>query len=95
MIDKLYRYERQNYPDGRVKVFLLSIPIIKETPKGYWINNAYRKRWVSKTGKKRYAYPTQADAIVNYRKRTGFYIRILESQLHSAKLSLKDEILNG
>lgn len=53
--------------------------LYKETPKGYWIGigNYHPKsplrhscRWVSKTSKKRYAYPTKAEALNNFIKRT-------------------------
>jgi len=67
-----------------------------ETPKGYWIgyghpNNGYNRgdsRWVSKTAKKRYAYPTKEEALHNFIKRTERRIKILEYQAWFCKIGL-------
>lgn len=89
--------------------------LLKETPKGYWIgygslnealrNNKkgvyYWKKWVSKTSRKRFAYPTKDEAIENYIKRTEKRLKILEWQVMECRVGLdlakakKDEILNA
>lgn len=49
---------------------------VSETKCGYWIvykhYTAGKKRWISKTSVKRFAYPTKKEALVNYifRKRS-------------------------
>lgn len=59
---------------------LIEFRTLKETPCGFWIyqisdwrNN---KRWVSKTSRKRYAYPTVEEALDSYlirkRKQIGY-----------------------
>lgn len=74
--------------------------LIKETPKGYWIgfrslrtdtdslSKHYWKKWVSKTSRKRFAYPTKEEALVNYIKRTEKRIKILKNQILSSNLAL-------
>lgn len=61
----------------------------KETPKGYWIGYGECKEgklrgkstWVSKTSKKRYAYPTKELALNNFIKRSEYRVKILRKQL--------------
>jgi hypothetical protein len=65
----------------------------KETPKGYWISYggltlSSPSRWISKTSKKRYAYPTKEEALNNFIKRKEYQIKLLEYQLSSAKIAL-------
>jgi len=67
----------------------------KETPKGYWIGYGHpdnglqsHSRWVSKTAKKRYAYPTKGEALNNYIKRTEKRIKILKGQLEECEHGL-------
>ncbi len=73
---------------------LIELNLFKETAKGYWIgygNSSGLKsgaRWVSKTSKKRYAYPTKKEAIENYIMRFKKRIKILEYQLWYCKISL-------
>lgn len=77
------------------KIELTTFNLHKETPKGYWIgwghpDNGLRShsRWVSKTAKKRYAYPTKEEAMTNYIKRTEYRIRILKSLLEECEHGL-------
>lgn len=85
---EFYRYEtvRNDYgPFIRLNKYNLH----KETPKGYWIGYGSLRegqlrshsKWVSKTGKKRYAYPTREEALVNYIKRCEIRTAILSTQL--------------
>jgi hypothetical protein len=79
--------------------------LLKETPKGYWIGygsmgvSRYNwKKWVSKTSRKRFAYPTKEEALENYIKRTEKRLKILEWQVEECKIGImlakakKDEI---
>ena len=93
---KFYRYVDQAY-ESRVKIREDILYLIKETPRGYWIsydpyyNNkdihfiGERKRWVSKTSRKRFAYPTREEAKVSFKARKAHQIKILTYQLHNAK----------
>ena len=69
------------------KLELREYNLFKETLKGYWIGyyNPFGVRlgewqkWVSKTSKKRFAYPTKEEALINFIKRTERRIGILGS----------------
>lgn len=67
----------------------------KETPKGYWIGWGHsdyglqsHSRWVSKTARKRFAYPTKEQALLNYVKRTERRVGILKAQLRASEVAL-------
>ena len=87
---KFYRYVDVNYSTG-IKVELREFKFVKETPKGYWITytwdapNNQHKRWVSKDGKNRFAYPTKEDALYNYKCRKDRQITILSGRLSDAR----------
>lgn len=84
-IEWLYRYE------GYSEYFLANpykIKIMKETPKGYWVHEEPHRRWVSKTGRKRYAYPTKELALENYIARKLSQIKHHERGIHLAKEGL-------
>lgn len=97
----LYRYETaSSIAFGEIE--LRQFEVIKETPKGYWIIEAFyynggwigdsshtKKRWVSKDGFKRFAHVSKKDALVSFQYRKRSQIRILEKQLEMAKESLK------
>lgn len=88
-----YRYEDMFYESGP-KIDLLKFEMIRETPKGWWISPYYpfgwyeydeRRRWVSKTAVRRYAYPTKKEALHNYRMRKIRQMGILRAKLADAK----------
>ena len=90
---KFYRYENL-YSNIGVRVDLLEFYLIKETAKGYWIKHQWDvkeeyKRWVSKNGKKRFAYPTKEEALYNFKKRKERQIKILQSLLNNTKMALE------
>lgn len=77
------------------KIELMEFNLHKETPKGYWIGygNFYfglrsHSRWVSKTSRKRYAYPTKEEALDSYIKRTERRIKILKTQLEECQFGI-------
>lgn len=87
----LYRYEgEQDYwVLDSYKIVLKTHQILKETPKGYWIRDrVYWKRWVSKDGRKRYAYPTKAEALNNFKLRKEKQQGILKARLNEVNLLL-------
>jgi hypothetical protein len=65
--------------------------LVKETPKGYWITDKYGifKKWISKTSRKRYAYPTKEEALKSYMIRKKIHIEILQKKLDIAKRGLE------
>jgi len=96
---KFYRYiAEQNVTIILFKDFynielrLLEYNLFKETPKGYWIKHKSDlwldhdwKKWIPKTSKKRFAYPTKKEALVNYMRRTESRISHLEHQIGVSK----------
>lgn len=75
--------------------------LFKETPKGYWIgygnvapgNLRSDARWVSKTSKKRYAYPTEKEALNYFIKKSERQISILKRQIWSCEISLREAVI--
>ena len=81
-----YRYE---YCDGCIREY--NFEILRETKCGYWISVGLiikKEKWVSKTSKKRYAYPTKDEAMINFKTRTKRYMEILKSKLLHAEYAL-------
>lgn len=67
--------------------------LIKETAKGHWIKREWDaggqdRKWVSKTARRRHAYPTKEEALTNLVRRTQRRIAILEAQLESSRRTL-------
>lgn len=90
----LYRYEGEQDSHwmsfATYKIVLKTLQIIKETPKGYWIrDHVYWKKWVSKDGRKRYAYPTKAEALVNFKLRKEKQRKILKARLDEVEQLLR------
>lgn len=88
---KFYRYEEMQYYQIGVKIHLMEFDFIKETPCGYWIklfSFCDDKKWVSKTAKKRFAYPTKEEALSSFIARKTRQIEILEAQLSNARMAL-------
>jgi hypothetical protein len=58
----------------------------KETPKGYWIveQHCAKRRWVSKYGRKRYAYPTKEEALRSLRRRKELHVEYARVNLETA-----------
>ena len=101
---KFYRYEAIQYAEHDIDGELVSpkLPnptielreydILKETLKGYWIGHKefpeLSKLWVSKTSKKKFAYPTKDEALINFTKRTEKRIKILKHQILFSEIVL-------
>ena len=93
---KFYRYKTVR-SETNVFIDLEIYNLHKETPKGYWIGYGSlldgqlrsQSQWVSKTAKKRYAYPTRAEALHNYIKRCEHRLAILKSQIYDTEKVIK------
>lgn len=93
-------YDRAGY---KTEIIVLhEFNIIKHTPKGYWIGNAtikysngmlgshlYCNRWVSKHGRKRFAYPLKEEALRNFIARKKKEIEFTEYKLTRARKALE------
>lgn len=85
-------FEPSKFPNPKVE--LSEFSLLKETPKGCWICYGKQdgisgfKRWVSKTSKKRYAYPTKQEALHSFIKRNERRAKILGRQLDTCNISI-------
>ncbi len=88
-----YRYEDVLTTEG-VRLYLIKYKLVKKTPKGYWICHEWEsdtaRRWVSATARKRFAYPTEKEAIDGFIARKKRQIKILEANLRHAKVALNE-----
>lgn len=98
-----YRFEEVNYANIGIKVLERKYVLLKETPKGYWIKPIWdislnisltrdfktcHRKWISKTSKRRYAYPTKGEALINFKARKRRQIQILTAQINNARVAL-------
>jgi len=83
----LYRYDGCANFDG---FCCTEYKILRETECGWWIkydnnyivaHNNKAEKWVSKSGKKRFCYPTKLEALNSLYHRQNMRIKILNSQL--------------
>lgn len=83
--------EFDNITRPTVQVQQRRFKVISETPCGYWINlfeSFDDKKWVSKTAKKRYAYPTIEEARISFKARKLRQLQILETQISQVKQAI-------
>lgn len=89
----LYRVTDQGVYHGHFgssgKIIYKEFTVIRKTLKGVWVKDWKKERWVSNSGKKRFAYPTKAEALFAYTKRKEREILILNSRLNYVKRCLK------
>jgi hypothetical protein len=80
------------YPNPEVVLSIYSL--FKETPKGYWIGYGELQRlhsasrWVSKTARKRFAYPTKEEALESFIKRNEKRIKILKHLIEHCEIAV-------
>ncbi len=86
-----YRYEDGRFNERDIPVVrLVKLELVRETPHGYWIQESWMEpRWVSKTARKRYAYPSQEQALHSYIARKTRQAKLLWSQVRSTEARLK------
>lgn len=83
--------EREEYGVSSPKLELLTFDVIRETPKGYWIDTYFGDtRWVSKTSRKRFAYPSKEEALEGFINRKKAHLKHCQSRLDRAKSDLRE-----
>jgi hypothetical protein len=94
---EFYRYI--NYT-GNQSIYLETYYLYKETEKGYWISPypdwdeqefkwmGDKLRWVSKTSRKRFAYPTKEEALTSFIARKNRQIKLLKTNLEWVRTAL-------
>ena len=93
---RFYRYTNDSYWTERgceVCITLNEYELVRETPKGYWIARRgcarydwAPKRWVSKTSRRRFAYPDKDLAWGSFMARSVGRVGHLKRQLEAAEL---------
>lgn len=75
-----------------IQIDLRIYNLVKETPKGYWIDrsNWFDKHWIPKTSRKRFAYPTKEEAWLNFTKRIEKRHRLAKHQVDICELALRE-----
>jgi hypothetical protein len=71
-----------------MQVSHLKFEVLKETPKGVWIDYCFDKRFILNKCKKQFASPTVEIAIEKFKKRNARYQQILRARLKSAEEAL-------
>ena len=92
-ITALYRYKDVVYTSceeearsvGRVVAVLIVFKVLRETPQGFWTDTG---QWVSKTSRKRLAYPSKEEAWKAFIARKRRQITILEHRLKRARAAV-------
>lgn len=97
---KLYRYEDVQYAgsldeydniipgSGTLRIHLREYLVLRETPKGVWINHHGKEKFVLNRSKKRFAHPTKEEALKSFKRRKKSQLLHLEHQLARAKKAL-------
>jgi len=97
MSKKYYRVEEQWYggstfdsiltsTNGRLKLVMREYPVKRETPCGVWIDLKYGdEKFILNEARKKWACPTQEDALESFKARKYRQIKILAKQLSRAK----------
>lgn len=85
----LYRYQELRLGEGRVSLSLYRFPIRKLTPCGAQVDVWGVRRFVRLDARKRYACPTEAEALESFRARKRRQIGILKQQLAEAETALR------
>jgi hypothetical protein len=83
-----YRYEA-SYRTEHPELFLRTYPLLRPTPKGYWISVEGVPRWVSSDTRKRFAYPTKREALIAFIKRTERRVKIIKGTLLLCSVTLQ------
>jgi len=94
---KYYRYHDARASTGseefgfssRVDLFVSEYYVIKETPKGVWIESYGTKRFVLHDSRKKFAHPTIESARESFIYRKKRQIKILSAQLKNAQQALE------
>lgn len=91
----LYRYIDTTTSRG-YGFMLQRYHILRETPCGYWFVHLYEKtfstehkelskRWVSKSSRRRFCYPTKEEAWQSYRARKWHHLARLDEQIKNIR----------
>jgi len=66
-----------------------TLEVVKETPRGVWVNDYGHMRFVLAAARKRFAWPTEREALESFIARKKTQRRILETQLARTDTALE------
>ena len=81
-------YEERHVGLPHHEIGCLTYAVLKETPKGFWIDYGGEKKFVLNDSRRRFAHRTQAEALTSFIARKQAQVRILKSQLKAAEAAL-------
>jgi hypothetical protein len=84
-----YRYREVLWTSAKVTLVLHQYPVLSETPKGVWLDVFGCKRFVRADARKKYASPTQEEALESFHARKRRQVQILSAQLARAQAALR------
>lgn len=94
----LYRYDGFHYGTGGdedgygmttvYRIECYDYVVVKETPKGFWINEYGRRRWVPKKEGARWAHETKEQALTSFIARKKRAIQFARSRLKTQEMYL-------
>lgn len=90
-VRRFYRFQELRYSGSVVMLARHEYPVISETACGVWLDVLGRKRFVRTDARKRFACPTEDEAMESFRARKRRQIRILRHQLAAAEAALRLE----
>ena len=75
----------------RIRLYCRKYQVIKHTPKGVWLNDHYNlcRKFVLKNARKRFACPTEREALISYIARQKLRVLILENQVKDSQAGLR------
>ena len=79
--------------DYKQEVIFHEFPVTKLTPKGCRINIWGESKFILKSSRKKYAWPTKEEALISYIRRKELYVNRLTISLKIAKEQLKAGLL--
>ena len=87
----MYRYGSSYFwrdQEMIVSLYVSKYPIVRKTPKGCWVDDYGKERFVLEGEGKRFAYYTKEKALYNFLRRKQTQIKILNTQLLHATQAL-------
>jgi hypothetical protein len=84
-IDQEVRYR---YVNDFGHLILRRFPVLRHTKAGTWISADGAEKFVLNIGRKRYAYPTEKEALTNFIKRTERHVMLASGNLGRAREAL-------
>lgn len=82
--ENVYRYEDCLHFEDEVRLRLLVLPVVGETPQGLWVMYKGRRRWMGSNTTRKFACPTKVEALKSFLARKDKQLAILEYQMSRA-----------